>query len=159
MPTTTCTDCGGEVSTKAAACPHCGNPEIGAAYHDAALLEEAGLSTGPSVAVIALGAIAALLLIVIVAALASGGDRDAGRSSAVAIYNCKRSIKARLKAPSTAKFKSASTAKVKRGAIVRGYVDAQNSFGAATRSRYICHMELRGSPPEWTVERVSISSR
>src|SRR5215469_5411499 len=61
-------------------------------------------------------------------------------------------IKDRLKAPSTAKFsdwvwdkdKIGVSGSAESGYVVRGWVDAQNSFGAKLRSKWVCHLRPTG---------------
>jgi hypothetical protein len=61
-------------------------------------------------------------------------------------------VKYRLKSPATAKFPSTDHFLVKRNSPagdtltweVRGYVDAQNSFGATVRERFTCRIERQG---------------
>lgn len=51
-----------------------------------------------------------------------------------------------IKSPATAKFNPFDTANVLTGAnnkyIVKGWVDAQNSFGATLRNQYICELQM-----------------
>jgi len=62
----------------------------------------------------------------------------------------KKSITATLKAPSTAKFPDYNDEGVNiviadsTNIVVSGYVDAQNSFGAMLRSRYIVALSIKG---------------
>lgn len=70
--------------------------------------------------------------------------------SIMAAIQCKDFVQDKLKSPSTAEFQSASSAKIMRPYpdqqkyTVLSYVDAQNSFGAKIRTRFICEVE-RGS--------------
>lgn len=70
----------------------------------------------------------------------------------------KQAVKERLKAPATAEFCSYGDSVVKNpdGAIwiASGYVDAQNTFGAKLRSKWIVKLVDRGST--WGVEDVAL---
>lgn len=61
---------------------------------------------------------------------------------------CKDEIRSRLKAPSTASFVGRASQVVEdRGEgryLVDGEVDAENSFGAHIRSRYVCGLQYEG---------------
>lgn len=65
-------------------------------------------------------------------------------------------VKRRLKTPATADFPSYINVKVyninnqKYYYGVRGYVDAQNQFGATVRHQYVCEMKYKGNG-EWRV--------
>jgi hypothetical protein len=66
-------------------------------------------------------------------------------------------VRGRLKAPSTAVFPSCSAYKVAQkdgNTFVVGYVDAQNTFGAQIRSKFI--VKLDGTGSEWRVIDVGI---
>lgn len=58
----------------------------------------------------------------------------AGNGEAAAIAQCRTAVRSQLKAPATAKFDGETFA---AGKVV-GYVDAQNSYGAQIRTRYVC---------------------
>lgn len=75
----------------------------------------------------------------------SGPSEPPAKGSLIfgAHYVAQEFIKDTLKAPGTAKFSSFSESRVTYDAsddsyFVRGWVDAQNSFGATLRSNYIC---------------------
>jgi hypothetical protein len=76
-----------------------------------------------------------------------------------AYIECKESVRARLKAPSTAdfagisevKFRELNTGRYEVGA----WVDAQNSFGAKIRTLFMC--TVSGSGSTWRVESVNIA--
>lgn len=61
-----------------------------------------------------------------------------------AVTACEGFMKQRLKAPATAKYSgwldSSTTPAVDGSTIVNAYVDAQNSFGALIRTRYLCRV-------------------
>lgn len=77
-------------------------------------------------------------------------DPNADRSS-MAYIQCKDFVKSRLKSPASAEFPSYSSATVYKPSpdmqqyTVTAYVDAQNSFGANLRSRFICEIEWNGA--------------
>jgi hypothetical protein len=71
--------------------------------------------------------------------------------SVMMYVQCQELVKDRLKAPSTAKFPAIT--QVKKGTFgepedslyrIIGFVDAQNTFGAALRSDFKCDMRWRG---------------
>lgn len=67
---------------------------------------------------------------------------------------CKRFMNERLKAPSTAKFQNILDADVTNQGdtyTIKSYVDAQNSFGATIRTRYVCVVRYTGSDT-WRLE-------
>lgn len=68
-------------------------------------------------------------------------------------------VKARLKSPGTAKFQMYDPANVRDlgdGVYeVRGYVDAQNGFGATIRNRYYCKLRYAGND-KWIAEKVEL---
>lgn len=76
-------------------------------------------------------------------------DPKADRSS-MAYIQCQDFVKSRLKSPTSADFPSFSSATVskpwadKQQYAVISYVDAQNSFGAKLRSKFICEIEWNG---------------
>ncbi|MGY1778762.1 hypothetical protein [Geodermatophilus sp. SYSU D01036] len=83
----------------------------------------------------------------------SGGD-DSGsssetddRSDGMAKVMCEDFIEERLKAPSTADFSGIFDTTITGSGddyTVRGYVDAENSFGAMLRSNYTCQIHDNG---------------
>ena len=74
-----------------------------------------------------------------------------------ATYACREFVKANLVAPSSAEFGAWSqwpATELDSGAIeVIATVDAQNSFGAMIRSRFIC--ELRKEDGQWFLENLT----
>jgi hypothetical protein len=65
-------------------------------------------------------------------------------SEAAAWTACERFVSDQLKAPSTAEFSGFDTKISDLGNgryVVRGYVDAENSFGAMIRNDYLCRVE------------------
>lgn len=95
-----------------------------------------------------------IIAAIILAACSVGGVSD---TTAAAFY-CEEAIKTRLKAPATAKFSGQFETGIEevvpdRTWRVRGYVDAQNSFGATLRRGYDCTISGYGAPGQrtWTV--------
>lgn len=78
-------------------------------------------------------------------------------SAGMAIVLCEMHAKNVLKSPRSAKFPWAKKA-VFDGelAILKSYVDAQNSFGAMIRTNYICTVRYLGGDPDepssWKIE-------
>lgn len=69
MPLTECPDCGGKVSTEAAACPHCGHPQT----------PSSGAAPAKGLSPTAIGCLAFLgfsLLFILVSVLPDGGSRE-----------------------------------------------------------------------------------
>ena len=73
---------------------------------------------------------------------------------------CKKEVTSLLKAPSTASFPWYDEPNVAKrdkapGYVVKGYVDAQNSFGATLRNHWICTAEPLGDK-RWKVDAALI---
>lgn len=71
----------------------------------------------------------------------------AGDLSSDASIVCKDYVRATLKAPSTADFPLLDFSATRHAAgrwTVSSYVDAENSFGATIRSRYLCDIQYAG---------------
>ena len=66
------------------------------------------------------------------------GDESSGDQSAYVEVACRDWVKDRLKSPTSAKFSGENTTQTGNTYVVRGSVDAQNSFGAMIRSDYTC---------------------
>jgi hypothetical protein len=83
----------------------------------------------------------------------SGGDSGDGRNDGMASVMCEQFVEERLKAPSSADFSGVFDTTVSGSGndyTVRGYVDAQNSFGAMIRSDYTCEIRDSGND-KWTL--------
>lgn len=93
------------------------------------------------------GAIAAIVVaaiaVVIVGLFVIAGLSGGGNEKAKAVAACEGEVKARLKAPSTARFSSGVSGS-DGDYTVAGQVDAENSFGATVRSTYTCAVAVRG---------------
>lgn len=108
------------------------------------------------------GTIVVLFILAIAAysTLNSEPDPASERNSEVSVYTqCERWVKERLKAPSTSEFPWYDSSRVQKIGdghfVVRGYVDAQNSYGAQIRSNYLC--ESRFTNGKWVPLRVVIN--
>jgi hypothetical protein len=72
----------------------------------------------------------------------------------MACIKAEKAIRARLKAPSTARFDYCYRYEVRAtpdrtGIYVKGYVDAQNSFGAMLRKPFV--VRFKRNDDQWTV--------
>ena len=69
--------------------------------------------------------------------------------------DCKQNVTARLKSASTARFETVPDVRHNPGsaeAFIISHVDAQNSFGAMIRTRFICKLKKAGEA--WIIEAV-----
>ncbi len=86
----------------------------------------------------------------------SSSASTAEGDKAMAYAMCQDFVKQRLKAPSTADFPWSYDDKVAELGggrwQVRGYVDAQNGFGAQIRSNFVCTVVDGGE--SWTLEKM-----
>ena len=85
-----------------------------------------------------------ILLLVIASLLPETKESSRNRQMAAAIVACNEQVRARLKAPATATFPSLPDVRDKGGgvAVVISHVDAQKSFGANIRTRWICEVDV-----------------
>lgn len=76
-------------------------------------------------------------------------EREISSLKYVAMVKCRKFVEYSLKAPATAEFPSYSdffATSVGGGRFgVVGYVDAQNSFGAKIRTRFVCTLQNNGN--------------
>lgn len=79
----------------------------------------------------------------------SSSSRSSRSDDFTAHHYCQEFVTRRLRAPSTAKFSSYRNTVVSKSGYnswtVRGYVDAQNAFGAQIRQQYTCDISISGS--------------
>lgn len=146
-----CKECGGQVSTEAKACPHCGAKPPKRASRAGVLF---------------------IVLVIIFIVGVKFGTPDAPPVSPVseaaakitsqqdeAKWQCRRFVERDLKAPSTASFQDARDFTVwgtDSGPYgVKGYVDAQNSFGAKLRIDFTCTLEKKGD--DWRLVELKTS--
>ena len=136
MALVACKECGKEVSKKAKVCPHCGfKPKRTSLFTWLVMI---------FVAVpIVIGIISTFIEKTPEQYAAERQRSSESQRKAYASVIAERAIKAQLKAPSTADFSGlfdTQVAHLKDGGpnkwIVKGYVDAQNSFGAKIRNNY-----------------------
>lgn len=84
---------------------------------------------------------------------AKSAERQAQRDKAEAIAMTKEFVKRRLKAPASADFASTLNHQANRSVdgawVVTGYVEAQNSFGAQIRTRYVCKLKRVDDSGNW----------
>ena len=160
MALTSCRECGQQVSTEAATCPHCGVADPAGV---AAAKKEQDVKKKRSGCLGYVALFFVLLVIgTIISALPGGEDSpDAApdpvvEHSQVEAYGiCRQFVRDRLKAPRTAKFPSGGS----EGAthmgdgkyVVRSYVDAENSFGAMLRNHFVCTVQWTGGD-SWRLE-------
>lgn len=89
-----------------------------------------------------------LLIFTMCMGVVACGSSNSGVSETDAIVAAKDAVKARLKAPSTAKFCSYSDFDVSHSGdtwTVEGWVDAQNGFGATIRSKFRVVVKMTNS--------------
>jgi len=131
-----CPECGKDVSTEAATCPHCGakpNRRVLPAY------------------------LMAILGGLIVTALITGvanepGPTEAERACAMA----REFVKERLKAPATASFSECTSWQEPGGGWeVKGYVDSENSFGVKLRAPFFVRLS-HAEGNEWTASNTQV---
>lgn len=74
-------------------------------------------------------------------------------------WACRQFVERSLKAPSTADFpfvnEFTAVGKERGPYIVRGYVDAQNSFGAMLRTNFACELHTDGK--EWFLDNLTMN--
>ncbi len=155
MPLIGCRECGKHISTDAASCPQCGAPRLAPAVPGpgGAASNEVPKKPRTWVAVrwwhLLLIAVVTVWVVVIsqqqsvpVPSATTALRSQSYWQQAAAIVACEMRVKSGLKAPSTAKFAGRLDTNVRdKGsgiAVVISHVDAQNSFGAILRTRWIC---------------------
>jgi hypothetical protein len=80
----------------------------------------------------------------------SGGNVDEQVNEQTAITACENSVKAQLKAPSTAGFSDEQATKLSAVRYaVSGFVDAENSFGAKIRNAWSGSAVTRDGGKTW----------
>lgn len=103
------------------------------------------------------GCLGAILLLFLAIRLFSSFDPESGKlGNGAAYYMGKRAIESQLKAPSTAKFPNAwdSGVFIKRTGdnfVITSYVDAQNSFGATLRQRWVAVIKRSADGKDMTL--------
>ena len=92
------------------------------------------------------GCLVVVVILFIVGTLCPHTKTAAERGTMAAIQ-CRDFVKERLRAPSTADFSALHESASLIGEnkyVVRGYVDAQNAFGAQIRNNYACTVQYTG---------------
>jgi hypothetical protein len=156
MSLVTCAECKAQISRRAKKCIHCGAP-IKPKLHEVLI----GLS------------VLALIVIGIGKCVANRPPRDPERDRALYCAASGRSmaylyaqdfITERLRAPSTASYPSYSARGVDVHWVfgckftIKGYVDAENAFGAKIRSGFLITMEYSPENDRWYGSGISIAS-
>jgi len=110
--------------------------------------------------------ILAVFFIMAIAGVGAGTDdgtkQDTNRAyPSEAAIAAEEFVKDILKAPGTAEFNSYDPDKVteieKNRFKVTGWVDAENSFGAKIRSRYLAVVRYEPTDGKWCLEEISIN--
>lgn len=107
--------------------------------------------------------IAALISIAMVSACGEPRDPAVGGQETTAFVMCQSPVSGRLRAPSTAKFPyitapGVSAVHVGGGVYrVRGFVDAQNGFGAMLRTSWTCEIK-ENSDKTWSLQDLNIDN-
>lgn len=130
METKKCTECVSDIDKKARRCPHC----------QAKQRKQYGLKH------VVIGCIFLLLFLML---LGSGEGSKVSRfvTESEATVMAQNFVKTQLKSPSTANFplqNSRMTSITDGEYIISSYVDAQNSFGATTRTNWTVHLKYIG---------------
>jgi ribosomal protein L40E len=158
MPLIVCPACKAEVSSEAVACPKCGHP-----------LKKPKQKTSGCAWIVAI--FMAVILFSCMKAQIDRGNRPPPTAQeqaqsqdnlimVSACHQAEKSVKARLKAPATAEFPGCflglgeyrfNIMRASREVIVRGHVDAQNSFGAKLRREFVVnlHSSTDLANPDW----------
>lgn len=87
-----------------------------------------------------------------------GGNSSANNDNTKIWVLAKHSVESNLKSPTSAKFPSQDKAKISKSNgryVVKSYVDADNSFGASTRSKFTVVL-TKDSSGLYKVESVKI---
>lgn len=155
-----CRECGKDVSTESAHCPHCGVVDPTGA---AATKEKAERATYQKAA----GG-CCLVVVAMVVILGIAISRSSSTNSAAsheddlrnwARVACENAVEAQMLSPSGADFqRPANFARVGGdSAVVAGTVDAPNAFGAKIRTSFTCILHYTGGN-DWTPIAVDVRS-
>lgn len=82
--------------------------------------------------------VAIVVIAFVVNSSKSDPSQDLAMGSELSIRACERAVKEHLKAPATAAFSDVTSRASGSGWDVQGSVDAENGFGALTRSAFVC---------------------
>lgn len=156
MPLMKCSECGRQVSDRAQACPNCGAPITAAqasqtpqpsSLSAAQLQAKKGSSDTTTGCLGCLGLFVILLIVGTLCPSSHSGSSTSDHDGTMAEVMCEKFMKNQLRAPATADFSSSSESATPMGNdkfVVRGYVDAQNGFGANIRTNYVCTVQYTG---------------
>ena len=153
MASVKCSECGGQVSDKADACPKCGaKPEsqltVSGSTQATAAVSKSGLTVIHWIGIITAGGLVTLCSMVDRPGSGITSSKTVQSDvSSMAHIQCKDFVKARLKAPSSADFAFMDYQATKfpdHKYIIRASVEAQNSFGAKLKNNYVCTVQWNG---------------
>ena len=146
-----CPECSQQISEMAQTCPHCGcnvkqaqkNKQQEQVQVEFANMPSEGKKTNNITAVIVIGLIIALLF----GAIKCCGSFSSSDSREIDAWVCAQNVvRNNLKSPSSADFCSYPEATIidlgDDQYMIKGYVDAQNSFGAMVRSYFTVTLTL-----------------
>jgi len=156
-----CHECGKSISSQAASCPHCGAP-LSAPSVSVARKKSHG--AGCAVAIVLFLAFVGFVMFVNnnrTPEQKAADERDQqNQSDAIAVCMlAQNAVKARLSAPSTADFPGCGWSLGEYDIrvnpdrtlfYVKGYVDAQNGFGAKIRSNFIVTIRHSGATHDFS---------
>ena len=140
-----CRECGQQVSTEAAACPHCGTRDPTGKVKQKLQQQQKRATKG----CLMVGGGLFIFLAIIWVLSALGLFLDRGETGAYAA--CQDFVKERLGLSWIGKFPGGTYGINVRGSgkyevyHVQGYVDAQNAFGAQVRTDFTCNVHPKGS--------------
>lgn len=153
MALSKCRECGGQVSTEAEKCPHCGASDF---------LEKEEWSL--------INHVVGPILVVLVPALMcgmclsrSGEDQTPWHeqdASTMAYIQTQDYVRERLPTPSTATFPDAYETQYKRDGqtyLIKAYVDHENQFGGTVRTHYVAKIE-QVADGEWQLHDIQVGN-
>jgi len=109
--------------------------------NDAKLMRGCGLGCG--------GVLLAFLVLVVAYSCGAGGSDDWEPTETEARLICEDWVRAKLKAPDTAKFNDGESSGAGVAWTISGTVDAENSFGANLRAPWTCDVRWDESTERW----------
>lgn len=154
MALVTCPDCGKQHSDAAPACPECGRPQT-------PVMRKKQKPEGDRSTLWALLAIAGSIVAMALVILMESSDDTlthlkrvaSGDNASAAVAMCQKFVKRTLKAPATANFDNSENGVAPDGTawMTSGAVDAENSFGAKIRTRFICRLQYDSAQRKWSL--------
>lgn len=146
MALITCPECGKQISDQSKHCPYCGYP-MQPTEEDSAPSSEPSPDQEPAqgkviseIRPLTMVLLGFLLFVVLLWGTTMRSPSKHVFTDSDAFYCAQLIVKNELKSPSTAKFCKFSEATITHNDkeyMVTGYVDAQNSFGATLRNKFI----------------------